>query len=186
MTKKKAPKKVDAKNAVQYCIDGIHVDDVLPLVKQVKIIGCRISFGMPLRRQRVVVPVKMRKCGVRTLSEIKSGLEAEIVLDSTTPALVRKAVKQVAQFIDTDPARASFRYLTLGDGAGSAKFSATTKEMTPQDEKDALDLRKKAKVLGLVDGQGKVNSLCAKIGAEKFRCDIQTIVERKIVLCRKV
>ncbi|MBW1672045.1 MAG: hypothetical protein JRJ45_00115 [Deltaproteobacteria bacterium] len=183
--KKSAPKK-EVKNAVQYCIDGIHVEDVLPQLKKVDIIGCRIRFGMPIRRQRVVVPVRMRKCGVQTLSEIKSGLEAEIVLDATSPSLIRKAVKQVAKFIDTDPAKASFRYLTIGNGCGSAKFGATTKEMKPQKDNDALDLRKKAKVLGLMEGQGKVNTLCSRIGAEKFRCDIQTITERKIVLCRKV
>lgn len=184
--KKKAPKNLNGKNAFQYCIDGVHVEDVLPLVKDVSIIGCRIRFGMPLKRQRVVVPVKMKRCGVQTMSAIQSTLDAEIVLDATTPTLIRKAVKDVAAFIDTDPAKATFKYLTLGVKGASAKFQATTKEMTPQKETDALDLRKKAKVLGLTDGQGKVHTLCAKIGAEKFQCDIQTIQERKIVLCRKV
>ena len=58
--------------------------------------------------------------------------------------------------------------------------------MKPKDEAQAVDLRKKAKVLGLTDGEGKVNSLMHEIGAEKFQCDIQTIIEKQIILCRKV
>lgn len=183
--KKKAP--VSKKeNLIQYCIDAHLVDDVLPLIKHVTIIGCGVRFGMPIKRQKTIVPVKLRKCGVNRMSEIKAGLEAEITLDQTTPTSIKRSVKTVANHLGVDPKVASFRYLTLADKQGSGRFEVTTKEMQPQKEGEAIDLRRKARVLGLTNGTGKVNSLCSKIGAGKFRCDIETVKESKIVLCRRV
>ena len=184
--KKRAPKNATKSNAYQYCLDGIHVNEVLPMVKDVSIIGCRIRFGMPIKRRKMVVPVKLRKCGVQSMSAIQEGLDAEIVLDATTPTAIRKSVKTVAEHMNVDPSTATFRYLTVGNKEASARFVATTKEMQPKNEEEAVDLRKKAKVLGLKEGTGKVNSLIRDLGAEKFQCDIKTVVEKQIVLCRKV
>jgi hypothetical protein len=185
MVKKKYVK-ASPKDPTQLCIDGYLVDEVLPLIgKNLTIIGCKIRFGLPIKRQRIVVPTKLRKHGVGSMSEIKAGLEAEIVLDQTTPTAIKKAVKSVADYIGADPRRASFNYITLSNGKGAVRFNLTTKEMKPKGD-DAADLRKKARVLGAGEGQGKVQSVIADVGAEKFQCDIETVVEKRVALCRKV
>ena len=182
MVKKKVTKEVS--NPVQFCLDGTLVDEVLPMVKGVDIIGCNIRFGMPIKRQKIVVPTKLKKFGVNKMSEIKAGLEAEIVLDSVTPAAVKKAVKNVAQHVGCDPKSATFRYITLSNGTASCRFDVTSKEMAAKGD-DAADLRKKAKVLGAGESNGKIQSLFSDIGAEKFRCDFETVIEKRIAICKK-
>ena len=185
--KKNAPKKVKSKdNAIQHCIDGYHVKEVLDsLSKKVTIIGCRIRFRYPIKRKKVVIPKDLRAVGCSYLQQIQPGLEAEITLDQVTPMQIKRAVKAVAEHIGQDADEAYFSYLTVANGSASAKFVITTKEMEPKGE-DAADLRKKLKVLGLDEGQGKVQSLLAELHTGVYRCDFETVVEKKIALCRKI
>ena len=108
--KKKAPKHLrKSKHAAQYCIDATQVHEVLALLnKSITINGCVIRFGMPISRRKVVVPQKLKKFGVQTLSEIKSVLEAEIVLDKTTPTAIKRAVKAVAEYTGVDQKKATY------------------------------------------------------------------------------
>ena len=90
--KKKVPTKyVTSKDKTQFCIDGVYVNEVLAMLpkKGVKIIGCKIRFGMPLRRKKVVIPARLRKLGCNYLQQINPILEGEIVLDNTTPTQIR-------------------------------------------------------------------------------------------------
>jgi len=182
MVKKKAPK---VKDAAQYCIDGVLVEDVLKEIPEsINIIGCRIKFGHPLRRQKVVVPKNLQKWGVDYLQQVQPTLEAFITLDATTPGKIRKAIKAVAQEIGIDAARAEFGYIVLSNGDGAGKFVKCTKEMQAKGD-DAADLRKKLKVLGITDGSGKVQSLIKDLGADKFTCNIEEVVERRIITCSR-
>lgn len=148
--------------------------------------GCTIRFGMPISRKKAPVPTRLKKLGVYRVNKIAEAIEAEIVLDKTSKRAIQKSVSGVAKITNMDPNKAAFRVLKLGNGTGRGLFKLTTKEMAPKDEKDAVDLRKKAKVLGLETYEGNINNLLAAIGTEKFQCDIQDVVERKVVLCRKV
>jgi hypothetical protein len=186
--KKQVTKKnISRKEGVQFCIDGFYVDEILKgLNGSVQIIGAQIRFGMPMKRQKVVVPTKLRKLGCSLMYQILPTLEAEIILDKTTPALIRKVVKQVAEHVGIDPAQAQFAYITLTNGEGTGRWVKTTKEMAPKDENEALDLRRKAKMLGLTDASGKIQSLIADIGAGKYQCDFQDVQIKQIALCKKV
>jgi len=186
--KKKAPRHMKKSNKTyQHCIDGYYVEEVLKIIpNDVHINGCTIRFGMPITRKKAPVPTKLKKLGVWRVNKIQEALEVEIVLDKTTKHAIKKSVDGVAKIVNIDPKKATFRYLKLGNGEGRGLFKLTTKEMAPKEEKDAVDLRRKAKVLGLETHDGKINSLLAALGTEKFQCDIQDIVERKVVLCRKI
>jgi hypothetical protein len=93
--KKKAPKKFTNKSsAVQHCIDDVLVDEVLKNIpNNIKILGCRIRFGMPLKRTKAVVPNKLRKLGVNYLNKIHEAFEAEITLDQVSKAHIKRCVK---------------------------------------------------------------------------------------------
>lgn len=187
MVKKRAPEKVEKKrDAIQHCIDGVMVSDVLKSVPNgIKIIGCRIRFGYPIKRKKIVVPREIAKAGCNYLQQIMAGLEAEVTLDETTPTQIRKSCKVVAEYIGADPDLASFRYITLSNGQGTGKFVACTKEMTARGP-DAADLRKKLKVMGLEDAQGRIQSLIADIHAGGFRCNFQEVTVKQISLCERV
>jgi len=114
-----------------------------------------------------------------------AGLEAEVTLDQTTPTAIKRSVKVVAEYIGAEPEQATFRYIVLSNGQGTGKFVACRKEMTARGE-DAADLRKKLRVMGLEDAQGRVQSLIADIHAGSFRCNFQEVTVKQISLCERV
>jgi hypothetical protein len=57
--------------------------------------------------------------------------------------------------------------------------------MTARGE-DAADLRKKLRVMGLEDAQGKIQSLIADIGTGKYKCNFQEVLVKQISLCERV
>jgi len=77
MVKRHVPKKVESKrNAIQHCIDGVHVNDVLKSIPSgITILGCRIRFGYPIKRKKIVVPREIAKAGCNYLQQIMAGLE---------------------------------------------------------------------------------------------------------------
>lgn len=182
-----APKKMkDKADAIQHCIDGYFVDEVLKSIpKGVTIIGCSIRFGMPMKRKKVVVPRKLRASGVSSMYQIQPTLEADITLDQVTKKQIREAIAVVAEHIGVDESQAQFAYITLTNGDGTGKFVKTTKEMAAKGE-DEADLRKKLKVLGLTDGDGRVQSLVSDIGAGAYKCDFEDEIIKKISLCRRI
>jgi len=187
MVKKIAPKEFNTKGSgIQFCIDGYYVDEVLKQVNGVKIIGCKIRFGMPLKRKKQVIPKKLRQLGCNMMYAIMPCLEAEITLDETTPGAIKKSIKEVANYVGIDKGEAQFSSLTLSNGEGTGRFVKTTKEMAPKNQEDALDLRRKAKMLGLQEATGKIQSLISSIGAGKFQCDFVDVQVKQIALCRRV
>jgi hypothetical protein len=58
--------------------------------------------------------------------------------------------------------------------------------MAPKKDEDAVDLRKKAHMLGLEEAEGKIQGLIADLGAGKFQCGFTTVVEKQISTCKKI
>jgi len=186
MVKKQAPKDMKSKDAIQHCIDGYFVDEILKgLPAGIKIIGCGIRFGMPMKRKKVVVPKKLREVGTLSLNQIQPTLEASIVLDEVNKKQVKHSVQTVADYCGVDAGLAQFDYITLTNGDGTGKFVKCTKEMEAKGE-DAADLRKKLKVLGLTVGEGRVQSLVADVNAGAYKCDFQDEIVKRVSLCRRV
>lgn len=187
MVKKQAPKNLkDKKEAIQHCIDGYFVEEILKGIPAgIKIVGCQIRFGMPMRRKKIVVPKKLREVGTWSIYQIQPTLEAQINLDNVSKTQIRNSVKVVADYCGCDPELAQFDYITLSNGQGTGKFMKTTKEMEARGE-DAADLRKKLKVLGLTDAEGRIQSLIADVNAGAYRCDFQDEIVKRVSVCRRI
>jgi hypothetical protein len=175
-----APKNM-RRNELQFCIDGVLIDEVLDLIpKGVTILGASVIVGKGYNKQRVVVPTKLKKLGVQSMRQTLPEQEASIVFDQVKPETIKSNVKVVADLLGTEYASAYFKYMVLSNGSGSGKFERTTKQMNSDDK----DLRRKKKVLALTWGQARVQSLLADINAEKYRCSIEEVVIRTVV-CSK-
>lgn len=179
--KKRAPSKMKLDKTFQFCIDGTLVKETLEdLPKGVTIVGARVRLGTQFKRQRAVVPTKLRKSGCCYMCHVLPSTEAELAFDQVEAKTIIKASREVSKHIGCDADRAYFRYLTLSNGKSTGKFVRTTKEMRP----DERDLRKKAVVLGLEDAEGQIQTLIADISANKYYCHKQTI-EVTTILCSK-
>jgi hypothetical protein len=172
------------KSATQHCIDDVYVLDVLKgIPKDIKILGCSIRFGLPIKRKKQVAPTALRKLGCNYFVEILGGYEAKIALDETTKASIKRSVYGVAKALDVEPSMANFEYILLSNGEGTGRFSATTKEMLAKDD---ADLRRKARMLGLTNAQGDINSLLADIHAGAYQCNFEKVEVKQISLCKKI
>ena len=167
------------KDRNQYCIDGVLVKEVLDYIpKDLTIIGARIRVGTPFKRQKSVVPNKLRKYGCTYMVHSLPTTEAEITVDQVSATTIKRAIREVCKGINADPGKATFRYLTLSNGTATGQFTRTTKEMRP----DERDLRKKANVLGLKEAQGKISTLIADLGVKNYHCSWEEITTR-VVTC---
>jgi hypothetical protein len=181
--KKRAGKEFgEIKNKTQYCIDGVLVDEVLDnLPTGIEIIGCKIRIGTHLMQQKGIVPNNLRKYGCTYMRHSLPSTSAEITLDAVNPKQIKTSVGKVAESIGADPEKAYFQYIVLSNGESAGKFQRTTKEIHP----DERDLRKKAVVLGLTDGQGKVQGLIRDIGAKNFKCSWEEVTVRMVTCSAK-
>ena len=178
---KLAPKNMKMDKTFQWCMDSILVDETLDdLPKGITIIGAKVRLGSPFTRARKIISTKLKKMGVTYLSSTVPSVEAVLVFDQVAKGTIKQHVKAAAKEIGADYERAYFQYITLTNGQGTGKFQRTTKEMRPDDR----DLRKKAVVLGLTEGEAKVQSLISDLSANKYFCKKQTI-EVTTVLCSK-
>jgi len=180
-TKKYAPKTFKSSEGMQYCIDGVYVDEVLKgLPDNIKIIGGQVRIGTAWKRTKEVVPVALRRLGCTYFTKLHPSSEANITFDQISKTAIKENVKKACKLIDADYKKAHFRYITLTNGESNGRFERTTKELHP----DERDLRKKATVLGLKDATGKIQGLIADISANKYFCRKQT-VEVTTVICSK-
>lgn len=169
----------EQKERNQYCIDAVLVDEVLKsLPNNITIIGARVRVGSPFKREKAIVPNKLRRFGCNYMIHSLPSTEAVITVDQVKPSTITTAIKKVAEYIHADPSKATFKYITLSNGTATGKFERTTKDI----RLDEKDLRKKANVLGLKEGQGKITSLIADLHAKNFRCSWEEVTVR-IVTC---
>jgi len=180
-TKKLAPKEKKGKRdktATQFCLDGYLVSEVLDgLPTGITILGAKVLIGAVHQRHKIVVPNRLKKMGVEKIEESVVSQQATLVFDQVTKTTIKSMVKGVSDSMKIDPAAAFFKYLTLSNGEASGKFEHCTKEIKP----DETDLRKKLRVLGLTDGEGKINTLISALGARKYACEIKMEEVRTIV-----
>ena len=178
--KRLVKEKVESK--AQFCLLGTKVEQVLKSINGVDVVGARIRFGMPIKRKKIKVSAKLRELGVKRLSQTMLTSEAEIVYDERiSPSAIRKNVRAIANELDLFYSDASFRTLTVEKDGNVAKFISTTKELLPE---GTTDMRRKLKVLGLVSGRGKVNTLVASLGAKKLICEFENVKVKQIALCK--
>lgn len=169
------------KTATQFCIDGVLVDEVLKNLNGVSIIGAKVYVGKAFSKHKCTIPNSLKKMGVQSMYEHVPAQEAIMVFDNTNKATILEKVAEVCKYIDGDKSKAYFKYLTVSNGESTGKFERCTKEIKPYDE----DLRRKLVVLGLTDGDGKISSLIATLGAKKYECQI-TMEEKRVIICSKM
>ena len=175
---KKLAKGLKAKTAAQFCIDGYLVKEVLDgLPTGITILGAKILIGAVHQRRKIIVPTVMKKMGVQKLEESVVSQQATLVFDQTTKPTIKSMVKAVSAKMGVDPDAAFFKYITVKNGEAVGKFEHCTKEIKP----DERDLRKKLRVLGLTDGEGKINTLIRDLSAKKYECQIKMEEVRTIV-----
>lgn len=169
------------KNEHQFVIDGFLIEEVLKQIpSNIKILQayvCLIKRGV---EKRMVVSNHLRKLGVTTINQIDYTNKATLIFDEITREIIINNVKKVCQELNFDYEKAYFGYIVLSNGEATGKFTHTTKEVHP----DERDLRKKLRVLGLVLGSGKVQSLVTDLGAKKFTCSIKEEIV-KMVMCSR-
>lgn len=178
----KLAKEKAGRDAIQYCIDGVLVKEVLEtLPRDIIIIGAKVIVGKGFNKHKVPISNKLKKLGVMSLRENLPAKEATLVFDETNKTTILEKTKAVAEILGAEVEKAYFSYLTLSNKAGSGKFSRVNKDMRPDD----TDLRKKLTVLGLDEATGDVQSLVRDLSAEAYQCNIQEVVVRSYT-CKKV
>lgn len=179
-TKKIAP--VDMrKNEHQFVIEGFLVDEVLSQIPtEIKIIQAYVYLTKRGVDNYITVPNKLRKLGVTSIRQVEPVKTISMRFDVITKGELRKNVAEACKELEIPFSKSYFKYVVLSNGEGAGKFSHCTKEIHP----DAADKRKKLRVLGLIQGQGKVQSLVADLGAKKFMCSIKE-ESVKLVMCSR-
>lgn len=169
------------KETYQFVIDGYLIDEVLKQIPDtIKILGAGVRCVQMTANRRLIIPNKLKALGASYLRVREAALEMNFVFDQTTKATIVKSVKEGCKIQGLDYSRAFFGYLLLSNGQANGKFNHVTKELRP----DELDQRKKLRVLGLVSGQGPIQSLIADLGAKKYRCEVKEELTR-LLMCSK-
>ncbi len=162
----------------QFCIDGYLVEEVLGLLpKGIKIFGAKVVVGSGFSKCKTQIPNRLRKYGLQSLRTHIPTYEGDLVFDEVSKQTIKDSINGVCDALNLKNERAYFKYLTLSNGTAVGKFERTTKEIRP----DETDLRKKLTVLGLTDGEGKIQGLIADISAKKYSCKIQEVVVRTVI-----
>jgi len=180
-TRKLAPKDFK-KEKTQYCIDAIQPEEVLKKLNgaDVRIIGAHIRIGKITSTRRMTVPNKLRKLGVTNMAKFEPTVVCGMTFDEVKPKTIIRNVKAVCKELGIPEDKAFVRHITLRSGNATGRFTITTKEIHP----DETDMRKKAKVLALDLGKGKIISeLLPKLACRKYHCDVEEILVRTIT-CR--
>ena len=179
-TKKIAP--IDMrKEEIQHVIDGYLVQEVLKQIPpEIKILGGIIKISLINKKKRMIVPNILKQCGVQSIWVGDGAKDVVITFDEISRNALIKNVKLACSRLNMPFERAYFSSLLLSNGQGNGRFEHCTKEQTP----DETDLRKKLRVLGLVSGKDRVQSLIADIHAKKFRCMIKE-EPAKFIMCER-
>lgn len=165
----------------QFVIDGYLIDEVLHQIPpKIKIIQAQVVLMKRGLEQRIAVPNNLRKLGVMRINDIGACKRAFMQFDATSHTHLRDSVKQTCEALQMPYPKSYFKYIVLAIEGAACKFLHCTKEIKP----DELDQRKKLRVLGATEGQGRVQSLLAELGAKKFKC---TIKEEpvKLIMCSR-
>lgn len=169
------------KDEHQFVIDGYLIEEVLNQIPEgIHILQAQVWLIKRGSDQQITIPIKLRKLGVTTIRQTEPVKRITLRFDACKKGEIRKSVGDVCRELEIPFGKSYFGYIVLSNGEGAGKFKHCTKEIHP----DVTDKRKKLRVLGLVSGQGKVQSLVADLGAKKFKCSIKEEAV-KLVMCSR-
>lgn len=179
-TRKLAP--IDMrKEEYQFVIEGFLINDVLNQIPdEIQILQAVVVITKRGTDHRVALSSRMRRLGITYIRQTEPVKTVHIKFDVTRKAEIRKNVTQACMELEVPFQKSFFKYIVLSNKEGAGKFKHCTKEIHP----DASDKRKKLRVMGLVQGQGKVQSLVADLGAKKFKCSIKEEAV-KLIMCSR-
>jgi len=172
--------------SIEHGITDVHCFKVLDYIpNDVQITGGRIIIGTTHNRVTVETPRALeKKHGSMYIRASVPCMEAEASFNTVrTKAEIRAMIKDVAAYVDYDPEKAYFRFLTLTTKDKDGKEIVGRFMKSTKDIPDKEDLRRKTNILGLKEGKGHVAELLKKVTAKAYLCS-KTTVPIEIVTCK--